>query len=284
MTNETAIQPYEYIKAVMKREDVISEFAKVLGGDRGAFGYISSVLTAVSDNDKLLECSPKSILKSAMRAATMGLSVDPSTGHAYLVPYKGICTFQPGYKGIYQIAIRTNKYRYINAGKLYEGQEMIEDQLTGAHHIEGRRESDEVIGYFCSFELLNRVSHVLYMTVEEIQAHAKRYAPSYEYKTSLWKKDFPAMAKKTVMRLNLTRWGYLDPVDKAELERGEDIVSDDERFNFIDDGKLADAKEFENESSVMATLGFVDEVDGATVRQVDAETGEVIEGQAELGI
>ena len=288
MSNQTAIQPYDRIKGIMKRDDVISEFAKVLGGDRGAFGYISSVLSAVSNNDKLMTCSPKSIMVSAMRAATMGLSVDPSTGHAYLVPYKGECTLQTGYKGIYQMAIRTNKYRYINAGKLYEGQEMIEDQLTGAHHIEGSKLSDEVVGYFCSFKLLNGLSHVLYMAVEEIEAHAKRYSPSYSYKTSVWKSDFPAMAKKTVMRLCLLRWGYLDPTDRMVLETSDEIVSEDERFNFIEDGKLAADREFESEGAVLAEL-YGDEVDGAVVREADAETGELvtaaeIAGQADLGI
>ena len=44
------------------------------------------------------------------------------------------------------------------------------------------------------------------MTIEEIEAHAKKYSQTYrQYGTGLWKDEFDGMAKKTVTKLNLSK-------------------------------------------------------------------------------
>ena len=46
------------------------------------------------------------------------------------------------------------------------------------------------------------------MTVEEIDAHAKKYSQTYKkFGTGLWKDEFDGMAKKTVTKLNLSKNG-----------------------------------------------------------------------------
>ena len=85
---------FEKTKAIMRSEEVIQRYADALGNDRQARKFVGSVLLVVSQSDKLMECSPKSIMVSGMRAANLKLSVDPSLGHAYIVPYrnKGVPT------------------------------------------------------------------------------------------------------------------------------------------------------------------------------------------------
>ena len=216
----------------LKNDDIRNNFADVLGNQREAGAYISSVLLVVANTPGLQKCTLQSIYTSALRAATLRLSVDPSTGQAYLVPYKNkdgksICTLIPGYKGLHDMAVRANKYRYINAGPLYEGQEMVEDQLTGACHIEGKAINRKVIGWFAAFEMFNGYSKVIYMSTEDIHAHAKRYNPAgYNSDKSKWKTDPAAMEKKTPLRLLLRKWGYLDPIDASTLEALEEEQAD----------------------------------------------------------
>ena len=66
----------------------------------------------------LLTCTPESIFSAALRAASVKLSCDPSLGHAYLVPFKrnGVAQAELiiGYKGLYQIALRSNTYKTVN--------------------------------------------------------------------------------------------------------------------------------------------------------------------------
>jgi recombination protein RecT len=225
MSEQTAIVTtnYDKIRAMAHNDKVITSFAQIVGGRTNAQCYIGSALLAVANNKDLMECVPASVMSSALRAATLELSCDPALGQAHLVPFndrkKGkVATLILGYRGIEQLALRTNKYRYIQTREIYEGQVIEEDQLTGATQIHGKSTSDNVIGYFNYFQLLNGFSHTLYMTVEELQDHGARYSKTFDYDTSKWKTDFPAMAKKTVLRLNLLRYGVLTTHDKAVLD------------------------------------------------------------------
>ena len=88
-------------------------------------------------------------------------------GFAYIIPFnnsikvngawtkKKTPTFQLGYKGYIQLAMRTGQYRTINADVVYEGELQKVSKLTGEISFEGEKSSDKIIGYFCYFELLN---------------------------------------------------------------------------------------------------------------------------------
>ena len=161
-----------------------------------------------------------------MRAAALRLSCDPSLRQAHIVPFynnkkgKREAQFIPGYIGLNNLAQRTGKYRYLQAHELYEGQVLEVNQLTGEPQLHGRRESDKILGYYHYFELFNGFKHVLYMTVEELQAHGQRYAA----KNPMWKTNFHDMAKKTVTRLHLLKDGVLDPFDRTIIaSASEDI-------------------------------------------------------------
>ncbi len=250
----------------MESAVVKSRFAQIMG-ERGASTYISSVLIAVADSYALQKCAPASIYTSALRAATLRLSVDPGTGQAYLVPYKGHATLIIGYKGLHDMAVRTNRYRYINVSPIYEGQEVTEDQITGFHSIGGARSGNKVIGWIGAFEMLSKFggySKTMYMTVDEIHAHAKQYSKGYDYKddkgeyTSLWHKEPEKMERKTILRLLLRRWGYIDPADVQMLEEidGEPEIIDTE-FNALAEQAERHAPEIHNSPEAnSATLGF----------------------------
>lgn len=234
-TKETAITR---ISKYLEADIVKSRFKDILG-DRSAPAYISSVMVAVKESEALMACQPESIYVSALRAATLRLSVDPATGQAYMVPFKGRATLIVGYKGLYDMAIRTGKYRYINVGAIYEGQTVEENPITGFHTIsgspvEGAKANDKIIGWIGAFEMnpargqVTGFGKTFYMTVEEIHAHAKEYSAGYESKNGTWKKETRKMERKTVLRLMLRRWGYLDPADVNVLEQieGEGDVID----------------------------------------------------------
>lgn len=244
----------------MRSDAVRTGFAEVVG-DRAAGAYISSVLLAVANDTSgnLQKCSHESIYISALRAATLSLSVDPSTGQAYIVPFKGRATLVVGYKGLHDMAVRTNKYRYINVSPIYTGEVVTENRISGFHSIEGGKAANaEIIGWLAAFELFAGYAKTMYMTVEEIHEHAARYSPSYNYDKGLWKTNPRAMERKTVLRLLLRKWGYLDPADVRMLD-----ILDDE--GDIIDGEIAPdasnrAPELPQltEAQIMADLGFAD--------------------------
>lgn len=207
------------------RHDLVQEnFAKVLG-DRRARGFVMGVLISVAENKALQDCTLPSIYTSAMRAALLGLSVDPSTKQAYLAPFKDKCTLIVGYKGLYDMAVRTGKYRYINTTPIFEGETVVENRITGFHRIEGApKDKKNTIGWLSAFEFFEGYGKTLYMTVAEIHEHAKRFSKSYNNRDSAWKTNPEEMESKTVLRRLLTKWGYLDPADKQLLDTGDEIV------------------------------------------------------------
>lgn len=65
-------------------------------------------LTAFSSNKDLQQCSTDSILASLMTATQLGL--EPGiNGQGYLIPYKGKCTFVPGWKGLVDLVSRAGR-------------------------------------------------------------------------------------------------------------------------------------------------------------------------------
>jgi recombination protein RecT len=247
----TAIVPVQEEKALTKITNymesavVQARFAKIMG-EKGASNYIASVLIAVADSNALQKCSPMSIYTGALRAATLRLSVDPGVGQAYLVPFKDRATLIVGYKGLHDMAVRTNRYRYINVSSIYEGQEVIEDQITGFHRLAGARSGNKVIGWIGAFEMLPRFggySKTIYMTVEEIHEHAKKYSKGYgtpnkdgvlvdNYgKPTIWHTEKDKMERKTILRLLLRKWGYIDPADVKELNELENEEPVEAEFN-----------------------------------------------------
>jgi recombination protein RecT len=212
----------------MRRDDVKERFIEILGKNEGS-AYISSVLIAVAGNERLQQCSANSIIGSALRAATLKLSVDPSTGQAYLVPFRDKATLIVGYKGIYNLALRTGKYRYLTVNTIYKDDRITEDDFTGIHklergelhlslaHEQPEKKESQIAGYLLYFELVSGFKKTFYMTVEECIAHGKKYSKSFSRSDSLWKTEAHKMYKKTVIRMGLLKWGYLDPSDAMAL-------------------------------------------------------------------
>lgn len=232
MTNENKAlatrQPtaLDAFKQFIRRDDIIQRFEEILDS-RLTRPFVNSVILAVQANDKLLECTKASIVMSAIRAASLRLSVDPATGQGWIIPYGNVAQFQVGYKGLRDMAIRTNKYRTIHAGPVYNGQQMVEDQLTGLVRLEGYKKSDEVIGWQATFLMNNGFTKTLYMSKPEIHDHAKKYSKGYNNPKGVWKQNTPEMEKVTVLRLLLRRWATLDPYDEMILNASEEIDTPD---------------------------------------------------------
>jgi recombination protein RecT len=94
-------------------------------------------LTAFSTNADLQQCTPQSIAGSIMTAAQLGL--EPGiNGQGYLIPYKGTCTFVPGWKGLVDLVARSGRAT-VWTGVVYPG-DRFEYQLGDApfcRHVPG---------------------------------------------------------------------------------------------------------------------------------------------------
>ncbi|MCI7359349.1 MAG: recombinase RecT [Parabacteroides sp.] len=199
------------LKSLLSGEAVKSRFHEILG--KKASGFISSVLSCVNSNSLLQTAEPQSVLNSAVIAATLDLPVNPNLGFAAIVPYndrqKGICVaqFQLQYKGLIELCLRSGQFSALIDEVVYEGQLVKKNKFTGEYIFdEDAKVSDKVIGYMAYFRLVNGFEKTFYMTLEEVQAHAKKYSQSYKKGLGVWKDDFDIMARKTVLKLLLAKY------------------------------------------------------------------------------
>jgi len=250
----------------MRSQSVIEKFSEMVGNNN-AMHYIGSVLLAVANNPALQECTPQSIYTAAMQAAVLNLSCDPNIGHAYLVPYGKSAKLIVGYKGLHALAVSTGKYRYINVAKVYEGESVEEDRITGFMKFTGGKKSNTIIGYIGAFEMTNGYAKTIYMSVEEIHEIAQKYSHSYNRQDSAWKTSTIEMEKKTVLRQLLRKWGVLDPTTALLLdeidERNHEIDAIDispDTVEYVEPERLS-------EDQALADLGFEPSPQQETIKQ-----------------
>ena len=168
------------------------QFERILG-KRGAASFISGILTSVKDNPKLLECPPENIASEALKGAAYNLPIGGQFGMSYLVPrYSSrnksqMASWQIGYKGLKQMAMRSGDHTVINIGKLYPGQSIEEDQLTGQVQIIGENKGGNPIGYFGYLRKVNGYEGFVYWPMDRIMEHKDKYAKGADRQDSAWK-------------------------------------------------------------------------------------------------
>ena len=189
-----------------------------------------------------------SLVYAGLKATALDLPLDPNLGFAYVIPFKnnkkGVteAQFQIGYKGFIQLAIRSGQFLLINVTDIREGELKGEDILTGEMSFSRvpDRESKPVVGYAAFFKLTNGFSKTMYMTVGEVKAHAGRYSQTYssknEYirKASKWDTDFDAMAKKTVLKLLLSKYAPLSVEMQNAIQNDQAVIDDQGEAQYLD--------------------------------------------------
>lgn len=249
MSNEIVVNndALSEVKRLMKTKDVKSRFNMALG--EKAPQFMISIINAVASNNRLKYCNPNSIMAAAMVAASIDLPVDSNLGFSALVPYNDICQFQMMYKGYIQLAIRTGAYEKMNCAEVYGDELEMYNPITGEciftedfSSCKDRKSNDlnKVVGYYAWFRLKSGFVKELYMSKAEITEHAKKYSSAYrkdlyeKTRMSQWSINFDTMAKKTVLKLLLSRWGVLS----VNMQRA--IEADQKTFDANGNGSYGD--------------------------------------------
>ena len=271
--NIVAQKEAKTLKGMLEMPAYKNKFNEMLG--KKAAGFMSSIIAVTNNNKLLAKAEPATVIGAAAQAAMLDLPINQSLGFAYIVPYKGAAQFQLGYKGYIQLAQRSGQYVDIGAKTVFEGELEYENRLLEKFKF-GERTGDKVIGYIAYFRLVNGFEKMLFMTLEEMQAHAKRYSKSYSGGTDKWGlADFNVMAEKTVLKRLLSKFGPLS-IESVQMSQalsndgGVISMNKDGEFDVDFDGETIDA---EYEEPTAETNGDTYNVAGEII---DANTGEVV--------
>lgn len=227
------------LSKLLGQDAIKKRFEDILGAKTNSF--ISSIISATKSNAMLAQCDPNSIISSAVIAATLDLPIQNNLGFAAIVPYnesykdengqwqkRPVAQFQMQWKGFVQLALRTGQYKILNATPIYKGELQKYNRITGEIEIDETKKIDnEIIGYVSYFRLLNGFEKYFFMNHAEVAAHGKKYSKSFDNANGMWKKDFPMMALKTVVKLNLSKYGILSVEMQKALVYDQAIIVDE---------------------------------------------------------
>lgn len=270
----TAAKEAKTLKGMLEMPAYKNKFNEMLG--KKAAGFMSSIIAATNNNKYLAKANPATVIGAAAQAAMLDLPINQSLGFAYIVPYGNEAQFQLGYKGYIQLAQRSGQYVDIGAKTVYEGELEYENRLLDKFKF-GERTGDKVIGYLAYFRLTNGFEKMLFMELDEMIAHAKKYSKNYKGGTDKWGlTDFNTMAEKTVLKRLLSKYGPLsiESVQMSQaLSNDGSVISmnKDGEFDVDFDGETIDA-EYE-EPAAEEHGGDTYNVAGEII---DANTGEVV--------
>lgn len=169
------------------------------------------VLTAISSNPKLQECTPTSFLGAMMTAAQLGVEPNTPLGQGYLIPrkakkgdqYINECTFQLGYKGMIDLAYRSGNIANIGAYTVYAKDEFhvqfgLNPDIT---HVPCMTDRGGPVAFYAYYKTKDGGFGFDVMSVDDVRKHAKQFSESVKRGwSSPWDSNFEEMAKKTVLK------------------------------------------------------------------------------------
>jgi recombination protein RecT len=198
---------------------------EMMGGESGQ-RFMTQIISAVTANPNLATCEHMSILNCAFLGESLKLSPSPQLGQYYMVPFEDrknnrtVATFQLGYKGYIQLALRSGYYKKLNVLAIKEGElanyDPLNEEITcNIIQDEAQREAAPTIGYYAMFEYLNGFRKAMYWSKAKMESHALKYSQGYAADKkkgtawTFWTKDFDGMAYKTMLRQLISKWGVM---------------------------------------------------------------------------
>ena len=256
-----------YFSQAMQTEKYKKLINNTLGDPVRAARFAANITSAVAVNPTLQECDAGTILAGALLGESLLLQPSPQLGQFYLVPFeskakrdrqgnviKPACLkaqFVLGYKGYIQLALRTGQYKRLNVLEIKSGElggwDTFEERFHEMHFIEDfeKRAAMPTVGYIAHFEYINGFQKTLYWTTDQMMSHADKYSPAFSaaaYKkllngeipqnelwkySSFWYKDFDGMAKKTMLRQLISKWGIMTAEMTMAYERDGHVMMPD---------------------------------------------------------
>ena len=242
MAENNQIAPLKAFNLFIANPKTQDYLTTVLADKKASF--VNNITALVTNNATLQVCKPDTLMFACLKATALDLPLDQNLGFAYVLPYKDnkkgetLAQFQMGYKGFVQLALRTGQFKTLNATEVHEGELVDEDFVTGELTFKKaeNRESLPVICFVAYFKLLNGFEKYLYMTMAEMKAHALRFSQTYKRGYGLWadKEMFNSMAKKTVLKLLLSKYAPLSVEMQSALKADQAVLKSEENAEYVD--------------------------------------------------
>jgi recombination protein RecT len=284
MTQALTIKEYmsapavrEKMQEMLQSPDIIRQFT-------------TSVISIAGSDELLATAEPRSLFNACLTAASLNLPINKNLGFAHIIGYKnnkkGVteAQFQLGARGFKELAQRTGQYSIINQGDVREGELSGRNRLTG--QIEFKWVEDDVIrmdlpiiGYFSFFRLKNGFESILYMSVDELNAHGRRYSQAFKRGYGPWVDNHEAMCLKTVSKLNISKNGPLSVELQKAIGADQAVIKDEGQYDYVD-GELSDVNASEEKKQAIIEAGIEQASKNAIAKKAKEEADDDITNES----
>ncbi len=203
-------------------------------------------LQACKANQHLLKCDPTTVQDAIINVASVGLSLNPASGFAYLVPeynkkaQKPACQLRVSFKGLIKLATDTGTISWVKAD-VVKSEDTFEyrgiDQMP-MHHMNPFSDRGDTVGAYCVAKTTDGdllVDVISRADLDRIRACAKTQ--------NVWEQWPDEMAKKAIIKRAAKQW---PPGKKTEQLH--------EAIQVINDAEGTDFEEFEHLEKVAAQI------------------------------
>ena len=178
--------------------------------------------------------------------------------------------FQLGYKGYLQLAERSGYYKKLNVLEIKEWELIRYDPLEEEIEVDlieddVIREETPTVGYYAMFEYANGFRKTMYWSKKKMLAHADRYSQAFHLNavtgsrnpkwdrvsfadfesgtypdgddwkySSFWYQDFDGMAKKTMLRQLISKWGIMSIDLQNAIEKDMAVIREDGQPDYVE--------------------------------------------------
>lgn len=238
--------PAKDVRALIMSESFQTQIKKAMPEAMSSDVLLRVAVTTIQKTPKLLECSRDSLMQCVLECAQLGLLPDGILGQAYMVPYSRVATLQIGYRGILELARRSNQVKYVVGEAVYDCDDFSITyapirEMKHVPNLEDPTRGEKVEGKYLPTGFRGAHGLVLYkddtidfeyMPLHKIE-RVRSLSQSGSSKDGPWLNHFEEMARKTAIRSLSKRL----PLSADDLRR---IVADEYRENGLDVGYSLD--------------------------------------------
>lgn len=224
--------PAMTLRAFLESPAAKAKLSEVASKVLRAEDLVRLALITLSRQPELAKCTQASVLRSLLDAASLGIAPGGVLGRGYLVPRKNRgtgqleCCFDPGWRGLIDIARRTGKIKRIEAHVVYQADQF--DVGLGLHptihHIPALdvEERGGVVAAYAIAEFHDGAVQFEVLSAADL-AKIRNSSASREGPWKSWPEE---MARKSAVR-RLCKYLPYDPLLERAVEHATDVESED---------------------------------------------------------
>jgi recombination protein RecT len=181
-------------------------------------------IQAFQKNDylaKIATSNPTSAQNAIINVAAIGITLNPASKLAYLVPRDGGVCLDISYMGLLHIAqqagsILWGQCKLVHANDTYESNGL---DKAPTHKYQAFGERGSIIGGYCTVKTPDGD----YLTEEMSLADIKKVAATSKAKKGPWQTFWEEMARKTIVKRASKYWPKVDRLDRAIHNLNTDV-------------------------------------------------------------